>query len=68
MSTIQDINIAVGLKEALLKAGISLEKIIDCGAEEIAITLGIDKYVATLIKKEAVKTRTEILNSTLLLA
>lgn len=68
MSTIQDINIAVGLKEALLKAGITLEKIIDCGAEEIAITLGIDKYVATLIKKEAVKTRTEILNSTLLLA
>ena len=49
MSTIQDINIAVGLKEALLKAGITLEKIIDCGAEEIAITLGIDKYVATLI-------------------
>ena len=67
-STIQDINITVGLKEALLKAGITLEKIIDCGAEEIAITLGIDKYVATLIKKEAVKTRTEILNSTLLLA
>ena len=61
MSTIQDINIAVGLKEALLKAGITLEKIIDCGAEEIAITLGIDKYVATLIKKEAVKTGTEIL-------
>ena len=68
MSTIQDINIAVGLKEALLKAGITLEKIIDCGAEEIAITLGIDKYVASLIKKEAVKTRTEILDRPFLLA
>jgi len=45
-----------------------LEQIINCRAEEIALILGIDKYVATLIKKEALKTRTEILNSTLLLA
>jgi hypothetical protein len=66
--SIQDIDIAVGLKDALLDAGITLEKIIDYGAEEIALILGIDKYVATLIKKEALKTRTEILNSTLLLA
>jgi hypothetical protein len=66
--SIQDIDIAVGLKDALLDAGITLEKIIDYGAEEIALTLGIDQYVATLIKKEALKTRTEILNSTLLLA
>lgn len=66
--SIQDINIAVGLKDALLDAGITLEKIIDYGAEEIALILGIDKYVATLIKKEAVNTRNEILNSTLLLA
>ncbi|MGA8844906.1 MAG: hypothetical protein WB511_15080 [Nitrososphaeraceae archaeon] len=66
--SIQDINIAVGLKDALLDVGITLEKIIDYVAEEIALILGIDKYVATLIKKEAVNTRTEILNSTLLLA
>ena len=66
--SIQDIDIAVGLKDALLDAGITLEKIIDYGAEEIALILEIDKYVATLIKKETVKTRTEILNSTLLLA
>ena len=64
MTTIQDINIAIGLKDALLNADITLEKIIDCSAEEIAITLGIDQYVATLIKREAEKTRTEILNST----
>ena len=66
--SVQDINIAIGLKDALLNAGITLEKIIDCSSEEIAITLGIDQYVATLIKQEAEKTRTEILNSTLLLA
>jgi hypothetical protein len=66
--SVQDINIAIGLKDALLNSGITLEKIIDCGAEEIANTLGIDRYVATLIKREAEKTRIEILNSTLLLA
>jgi hypothetical protein len=54
--SIQDIDIAVGLKDALLDAGITLEKIIDYEAEEIALILGIDKYVATLIKKEALKT------------
>lgn len=59
MSTIQDINIAVGLKEALLTAGITLEQIVNCRAEEIALTLGIDQYVAILIKREALKTRTE---------
>ena len=60
MSTIQDINIAAGLKEALLKAGITLEQLIDRGAEEIALILGIEKYVATLIKQEAIKTGTRI--------
>ena len=59
MSTIEDINIAVGLKEALLSAGITLEQIINCRAEEIALTLGIDQYVAILIKRVEVKTRTE---------
>jgi len=52
MSTIQDINIAIGLKEALFNAGITLEQIIDCSAQEIAHTLGIDQYVAILIKRE----------------
>jgi hypothetical protein len=60
MSTIQDINMAAGLKEALLKAGITLEQLIDCGAEEIALILGIEKYVATLIKQEAIKTGARI--------
>ena len=60
MSTIQDINIAAGLKEALLKAGITLEQLIDRGAEEIALILGIEKYVATLIRQEAIKTGTRI--------
>jgi hypothetical protein len=60
MSTIQDINIAAGLKEALLNAGITLEQLIDRGAEEIALILGIEKYVATLIKQEAIKTGTRI--------
>ena len=66
--SIEDIRIATGLKNALLNAGITWEKIMDSGTEEIASTLGIDWYVASLIKREAEKTRTEILNSTLLLA
>ena len=60
MSTIQDINIAVGLKDALLNAGIPFEQLIDSGAEEIALILGIEKYVATLIKHEAIKTGIEM--------
>ena len=52
MSTIEDINIAVGLKEALLSAGITLEQIVNCRAEEIALTLGIDQYVAILIREK----------------
>jgi hypothetical protein len=60
MSTIQDIHVAAGLKEALLNAGITLEQLIDRGAEEIALILGIEKYVATLIKQEAIKTGTRI--------
>jgi hypothetical protein len=66
MSTIQDINIAIGLKEVLFNAGITLEQIIDCSAEKMALILGIDKYVATLIKREAIKIGIEmkpILNS-----
>jgi len=66
--SIQDIRIATGLKDALLNAGITWDKIIGCGAEEIATTLGIDLYVATLIKREAEKIRTEIMNSTVLLS
>ena len=60
MRTIQNIHIAAGLKEALLNAGITLEQLIDRGAEEIALILGIEKYVATLIKQEAIKTGTRI--------
>ena len=55
MSTIEDINIAVGLKEALLSAGITLEQIINCRAEEIALTLGIDQYVAILYQERSAK-------------
>ena len=66
--SIQDIRIATGLKDALLNAGITWEKITECGAEEISTKLGIDLYVATLIKREAEKIKTEITNSTLTLA
>jgi len=66
--SVQDIKLANGLKEALENYGLTLEKIMNYSAEEIAHTLGIDRYVATLIKQEAKKTRTEVSNSTLLLA
>ena len=66
--SIQDIKLASGLKDALMRYGMTLDKIMNYSSEEIAHTLGIDRYVASLIKQEAQKTRTEILNSTLLLA
>ena len=55
MSTIEDINIAVGLKEALLSAGITLEQIINCRAEEIALTLGIDRVRCYLDQERSAK-------------
>jgi hypothetical protein len=66
--SVEDIKIAIGLKDALVNSGMTLEKVIDCSSEEMAGTLGIDRYVATLIKREAKKTRNEVSNSTLLLA
>ena len=58
MAAIENMRIATGLKEALVNAGISFEKILNSPPSEISDILGIDSYVAKLIYDEARKTAT----------
>lgn len=56
MAAIENMRIATGLKEALVNAGISFEKILNSPPSEISDILGIDSYVAKLIYDEARRT------------
>jgi len=58
MAAIENMRIATGLKEALVNAGISFEKILNSPPSEISDKLGIDSYVARLIYDEARRTAT----------
>ncbi|MGG6460496.1 MAG: hypothetical protein ACM3JQ_03605 [Candidatus Eiseniibacteriota bacterium] len=51
-------NIATGLKDALLNAGMSIEKIVNSNPSIISNVLGVDQYVAKLIYEEAKKALT----------
>ena len=46
---IQDLNIAQGLKQLLIDAGLTIESIIRLGSEEMSEILHIDPYVGKLI-------------------
>lgn len=46
---IQDLNIAEGLKQLLIDAGLTIESIIRLGSEEMSEILHIDPYVGKLI-------------------
>jgi len=46
---IQDLNIAEGLKQLLIDAGLAIESIIRLGSEEMSEILHIDPYVGKLI-------------------
>lgn len=58
MAAVHHMNIATGLKDALLNAGMSIEKIVNSNPSIISNVLGVDQYVAKLIYEEAKKTVT----------
>ena len=54
-SRIQHLEIASGLKESLLKAGLTVESITSKGPDAISTALGIEQYVARIVYDEAKK-------------
>ena len=54
-SGIQHLEIASGLKESLLKAGLTVESITSKGPDAISTALGIEQYVARIVYDEAKK-------------
>lgn len=58
-SGIQQLEIAPGLKDSLLKAGLSVESIVLGGPDAVSAALGIETYVAKIIYDAAKKIITE---------
>ena len=54
-SGIQQLEIASGLKDSLLKAGLTVESIVLEGPEAVSAALGIEIYVAKIIYDAAKK-------------
>jgi hypothetical protein len=54
-SGIQQLEIAPGLKESLLKSGLTVESIVLEGPDAVSAALGIETYVAKLIYDAAKK-------------
>lgn len=54
---IDALEIAVGLRDALINSGLTMESIHNSGPAEIASILGIDLYVAKIIFDESLKWR-----------
>ena len=52
---IQHLELASGLKESLLKAGLTVESITSKGPDAISAALGIEVYVAKIVYDEAKK-------------
>ena len=50
---ITELPIADGLKEALLNCGITRDEILEYTTDELASILGVDQYVAKLIRGSA---------------
>ena len=50
---IEDMSIADGLKEALVKSGFTRNQILTYGTDELASILEIDQYVANIIRDAA---------------
>ena len=62
------LEIADGLKDAIIHAGFTIESILSTGPEEIASTVGIDLYVAKIVftaAKKAVNTNSIVQGSNL---
>jgi hypothetical protein len=63
------LEIADGLKDAIIHAGFTIESIFSTGPEEIASTIGIDLYVAKIVftaAKKAVNTNSIVQGSNLI--
>jgi hypothetical protein len=58
-SGIQQLEIAPGLKESLLKSGLTVESIVLEGPDAVSTALGIEPYVAKIIYDAAKKITTE---------
>jgi hypothetical protein len=58
-SGIQHLEIASGLKESLLNAGLTLDSITSGGPDAVSTALGIEPYVAKIIYDEAKKITAE---------
>lgn len=58
-SGIQHLEIASGLKESLLKAGLTVDSITSEGPNAVSTALGIEPYVAKIIYDEAKKITAE---------
>jgi hypothetical protein len=53
--SIQLLEIAPGLKNSLIEAGLSIQSILNAGPSEVASLLGIESYVAKIIFDAAKK-------------
>lgn len=58
-SGIQQLEIAPGLKESLLKSGLTVESIVFEGPDAVSAALGIETYVAKIIYDAAKKIAAE---------
>jgi hypothetical protein len=58
-SDIQHLEIASGLKESLLKAGLTVNSITSKGPDAVSDALGIEGYVAKIVYDEAKKIAAE---------
>lgn len=52
---IESLDISIGLKDALIKMGFTLDSIVNTGPDDLAEKLRIDKYVGQIIFEEAKK-------------
>lgn len=52
---IESLEISIGLKDALIKMGFTLDSIVNTGPDDLAEKLRIDKYVGQIIFEEAKK-------------
>ena len=50
---VQDLDIAEGLKQLLIDAGLTIESIVRLGSEEVSEILHIDHYIGKLIVNAA---------------
>jgi len=56
---IESLDISIGLKDALIEMGFTLDSIVNSGPDDLAEKLRIDKYVGQIIFEEAKKLKSQ---------